>query len=335
MRKSKASLCLNTERGGIRRDMCILLSILAVVFFVWWVGWQWIDKNIIFEDNAETFEARGQFGDKFGAINALFAGFAFAGIIFTILLQSREIRQTKKMLEEQLKESNRQRFDGTFFQLLNLHNDITSKLTDLQNHGRQSFKTFHDRLISSDIDFPSFCALNKVSREEIRTIKDARAIPVELKQKLEASDISNLETALDRGTSCCENFLDDNIGMHEEKIRIAYTKSAQIHIDNYSHYFRNLYHTLLFVKESNLIEADEKRRYAKILRSQLSDSELITLFYNSLTEIRLPGREQMELGYPKMGKLLHEFDILQNLSPRTIIHPSHKEIFERNNGRGH
>ena len=332
MTKIKTSINIKNKRGRAIVDALILLAILGAVFFAWKYGWYWIDQNINPENPDNAIAARGQFGDKFGAINALFAGCAFAGIIFTIFLQSREIRQTKSMLEAQLQEANRQRFDGTFFQLLNLHNDITSKLTDLQNHGRQAFKTFHDRLIASDIDFPAFCALNKFSKEEIRIIKDERKIPENLRAKLDAPETSNLETALERGTACCDNFLDIDIGLHELKIRNAYTKSAQIHIDNYSHYFRNLYHTLRFIKESTLIEEIERHRYAKILRSQLSDPELITLFYNSLTEIKLPGRETMELGYPKMGKLLYEFDILQNLSPRTIIHPLHSDIFEKNNG---
>lgn len=34
---------------------------------------------------------RGQFGDIFGGINALFTGLAFAGVIYTVLLQRREL----------------------------------------------------------------------------------------------------------------------------------------------------------------------------------------------------------------------------------------------------
>ena len=34
---------------------------------------------------------RGQFGDVFGAVNALFSGFAFAGLIYTVFLQREEL----------------------------------------------------------------------------------------------------------------------------------------------------------------------------------------------------------------------------------------------------
>jgi hypothetical protein len=36
-----------------------------------------------------------QFGDMFGAANALFSGLALLGVVYTILLQSREIRQNQ------------------------------------------------------------------------------------------------------------------------------------------------------------------------------------------------------------------------------------------------
>jgi hypothetical protein len=38
---------------------------------------------------------RGTFGDMFGAVNALFSGLAFAGVIYALLLQHEEIEQAK------------------------------------------------------------------------------------------------------------------------------------------------------------------------------------------------------------------------------------------------
>lgn len=317
----------------IFKDFILLAIILFIVFYIWKAGWSWIDENINATGATESASAaRGQFGDKFGAINALFAGFAFAGIIFTIFLQNREIHQTKQMLEEQLKDSNKKRFDSTFFQLLSLHNEITSKLKDLELEGRQAFLSFNTRLIKSDIDYPAYSALKKLGKDEIRRLRDSRQINDETKQKLDQADISNLESSLETGPACCDTFLDDSLEFQEQKFKTAYTKAAEIHVDNYSHYFRNLYHTLLFVKESGLIEESERPRYAKIIRSQLSEPELLTLLYNSLTKIELSGRESIELGYPKMGRLLYDFDILQNLPERSILHSSYLKIFRKNYG---
>lgn len=44
------------------------------------------------------WQTRGQFGDIFGAVNALFSGLAFAGVIFAILLQREDIALQREEL---------------------------------------------------------------------------------------------------------------------------------------------------------------------------------------------------------------------------------------------
>lgn len=54
------------------------------------------------------WEKRGQFGDIFGAVNALFSGLAFAGLIFAILLQREDLelqRQELKLTTQELARS--------------------------------------------------------------------------------------------------------------------------------------------------------------------------------------------------------------------------------------
>jgi hypothetical protein len=46
----------------------------------------------------EDWEKRGQFGDMFGGVNALFSGLAFAGVIYAILLQRRELALQREEL---------------------------------------------------------------------------------------------------------------------------------------------------------------------------------------------------------------------------------------------
>ena len=85
---------------------------------------------------------RGVFGDMFGALTALFSGLAFAGIIFTILLQKEELELQRQELKLTRKEFEltrqefigqnvtlrKQRFENTFFNLLNYHTRIIEGL---------------------------------------------------------------------------------------------------------------------------------------------------------------------------------------------------------------
>ncbi|MFZ2951109.1 MAG: hypothetical protein WA003_16660 [Desulfuromonadaceae bacterium] len=81
---------------------------------------------------------RGTFGDMFGAVNALFSGLAFGGVIYAILLQRKELALQRSELELtrnelegqklQLKAQNKtlekENFENTFFLLLNLQQQI-------------------------------------------------------------------------------------------------------------------------------------------------------------------------------------------------------------------
>jgi hypothetical protein len=84
----------------------------------------------------------GEFGDRFGAINALFTGMAFYGVILTVVLQSRELqlqreelqatreelRGQKIQLETQSKILERQAADANFFRLLTIYRDFATRV---------------------------------------------------------------------------------------------------------------------------------------------------------------------------------------------------------------
>jgi len=91
-------------------------------------------------DKDSFFGDRGTFGDMFGAVNALFSGFAFAGIIITIILQSRELKlqreelsDTREVFEEQSRLMATQQNDNTFFNLLDNHRKLIESFKSTYN----------------------------------------------------------------------------------------------------------------------------------------------------------------------------------------------------------
>jgi hypothetical protein len=305
-----------------------LIVVTGAVFLVWYGGWIWIENHIVATAGETNAAVRGQFGDQFGAVNALFSGLAFAGIIFTLFLQRRDLNATRDAMSHE-------RFDNTFFQLLNVHIAISEKVSARGGHlGKAAFDSFNEHLKSCDPDFHVFCALQKLTSGQVRTIIDNKIVNKDIYPELDDADIENLCESLMSGVRSFNNFLDKDPVMHERKIIEAYVKSASQYIDYFSHYFRNLYHILKFVDESQLISDAERERYSRFVRSQLSQCELVALFYNSIGPIKLPGRGEMELGHPKMGRILRRFDILQNMNPGSLFHPSHAAIFEVNNPLG-
>jgi len=52
----------------------------------------------------KAWEKRGQFGDMFGAVNSLFSGLAFFGIIITLFLQRKDLQVQQELLKETIRE---------------------------------------------------------------------------------------------------------------------------------------------------------------------------------------------------------------------------------------
>ena len=73
-------------------ELTTLWKLLGAVFGVWLVS----GAAIFFF--VPDWSNRGLFGDMFGTVNSLFAGLAFAGVIYTIFLQRNELALQRKEL---------------------------------------------------------------------------------------------------------------------------------------------------------------------------------------------------------------------------------------------
>lgn len=116
------------------RDFRILIWLGIGCFIVF--GLFLLLTNVIFCNPNE-------FGDSAGATNGLFSALAFAGVIYAIFLQKdelslqrQELKNTRKEIAGQKREFQmqnktlkHQRFENTFFQMLNLHQEIVRGLS--------------------------------------------------------------------------------------------------------------------------------------------------------------------------------------------------------------
>lgn len=255
----------------------ILFSGVALLFGLCWV---FLDFAI----GGESTEL-GQFGDKFGFVNALFSGLAFAGLIYTIVLQRKELELQRLELQETRKELSAQtrqfeiqnstikkeQFESTFFSLLQQHqmlvNDLYLKL-DYKERGSNDW-------IEKSLE----C--------------HGRGVFKELLTKRPQKRLSG-ET---------HYFLDIVEGLKEEKYGLDYT-SKYPPLALLDHYFRNLYRLVKFVDENPyLLSLEDKYQYTSIVRSMLSAHELALLFYNCLSYN----------GNKKFKPLVEKYALLKNI----------------------
>lgn len=116
----------------------IVLFIWIIYLFVIQKAAIWI-PHILFPSFIEEHKVSlGTFGDSFGALNTLFAGLAFAGIIVTIRQQSEDLKATRQEMKNTNREFARQIIENNLFQYANFmlkvrpnnHNDQISKILE-------------------------------------------------------------------------------------------------------------------------------------------------------------------------------------------------------------
>lgn len=88
-----------------------IISVLFLAVISCWIFWPRIITDCFpkWDDD--------KLGDRYGALNTVFTGLAFAGLIFTILLQQRQIRDADE-------ENILRRFENTFFRLQDAYKQI-------------------------------------------------------------------------------------------------------------------------------------------------------------------------------------------------------------------
>lgn len=267
-------MCQNNKQEENKHNRLVMAAMFLLVVMLWFSSWLIITHYIKDPTN------QGTFGDTFGAVNALFSGLAFAGLIATLLyqkeelkLQREELQQTREELkgqreefEEQNKTLKRQRFENTFFNMLSLQQEITNNLfyqDEKENEQTITQHTYKGREVFKEI-------------YENATVKyEGLIYPKNTGLKL---------------------ILKHN-GYN------AYTAIADT--TRFDHYFRNLYRIFKYIDTTDLINDDERYEYACIVRSQLSDYELIMLFFNGLSD---NGKE-------KFKPLIEKYAILKNMRP--------------------
>lgn len=263
----------------------IMLAIIGVIG-IWIASWFFICKYI------EGIDERGMFGDMFGAVNALFSGLAFAGLIVTLLYQKEELKLQREELaqnreelkgqrvefEEQNKTLKRQRFENTFFNMLSLQQNIVNNLFYIPKN-----------ILIRNGGYGDFIDEDKFKGRELFKYMYENAVII-MNGKCYSDGVKNV-------------------------IRFGGVKKY-LEISNltcFDHYFRHLYFIYTYLDASKLIDEEQRYEYSCMVSSQLSDYELIFLFYNSISS--------------DFKCLLEKYSVFNNLRDELLVDMGDKNIY--------
>lgn len=234
---SKNNKNINPEEKSYFLLTAIIIGILIIAM--------WVATYFYLIDN----ENKGVIGDMFGSINALFSGLALAGIILTILLQRNELKlqreelkQTRQEFETQNETLRLQRFENTFFNILNLHHEIVANM---------------ELLITTK-------TTQGTSKTEKQTIYKGRKV-FDKQYGFFLQNLKDNESKFEEVYNKIYDYSNSHFGHYFRNLYqiiklVDQTDFADNQIKNFN----------------------EKYKYTSIIRAQLSDSEMSMLFYNCL-----------------------------------------------------
>lgn len=270
--------------------VCLIICVGGACLSFWLAG-EYID-------NAAGCQP-ALFGDSFGAVNALISAFAFAGMIVTFVLQRYELKLQRHELSAQRKEFHQQndtlrmqRFENTFFHMLELQQEIVNELN------------------ISDIK-----KVNVVEDAEDYNGRLAKQVPV--MQEIKGRNLFFYAFAQSVHT------IGEDVrvnGMSEVLQQVGIKAYYDYYTPTYfDHYFRHFYTILKFINTNDWLGYKKQYQYASFLRATLSRYELVWLFYNGLT-----------LGKRKLKPLIEKYTMLNNLRPELLtLCKENVDILER------
>lgn len=302
----------------------ILFFVIGLILFLW--------NNLSFDTHQRIDSSKfGQFGDFIGGL--IGSLWAFAGVILFYValseqredirinretlkaqvqaleqqirefeLQRDELELTRKVFIDQSETLKLQQFESTFFNSMNLLNNIINSITyvvdsESRKYGPKENKTVMEFSMRTEIIHGRDCFeyfYNELKEEYIKLITKYALENLKETYRPNADFEIPLEIKTDFANKGFHNFF------------------RKEHSD-LGHYFRTLYNIVKFVNEK---KPNNPKYYTNLLRSQFSTYEHLLLFYNC----------HSNFGNEKFRPLIIQYSILDNMSISGLLDKDH-ELF--------
>ncbi|MEM7102064.1 MAG: putative phage abortive infection protein [Bacteroidota bacterium] len=210
--------------------------------------------------------------------------------------QRQELELTRNVFEEQSRLLEIQQFEGTFFNMLSLFQDLIDS-----THG--DVRTPEGNRIAKDIkgrDFFDKCI-------------------TQMKKEYNAACEKREEDAAEGSPDFLEK--EKTFTIH------VYENFFDRHQSTIGHFLRSFYNIVKFIMRSDLSEHD-RQVYLSIVMAHMSNDEIGLIFYNSMSKF---GRTRK--GETKLYDWCEEFGILENMYQSCLMAKMHKRFYPKTHFR--
>ena len=259
---------------------------------------------------AQKYNAYGPLGDFFGGfLNPIFSFLALMALIYTLWQQNRIIQQQEKAIALQIEELEATREE------LKLTREEAEKTSDALEGQQNSLEIqkFENQLFSMINVFNDIIGR---SRSFTTTIGQNLAGGRQFYGDFTTHLLLAIRVAdeMRSGGGFLAN--DQKPTADQKEIERVYKHLFNWTRQNLSPYFRYLYRIFKYIDEKCPGDEKDAINYAKVVRAQLSDDEIVMIMYSCFSD---KGRN--------MVRYVNKFEILDNLDQTMLAHESHLELF--------
>ncbi|MER8981088.1 putative phage abortive infection protein [Mesorhizobium sp. M0870] len=247
----------------------------SIVWLVWFFHPSLAERMMVHWNGEKV----GQWGDSFGALNALMSTLAFAAVLYTLRLQQRQIDDAQR-------DQHIQRFESSYFELLRLFREARAAIKFEYGLEYRKSKGYASNPSTNIIRVGRAMALNPQTAQR-QGDEAFRAAMIEFRYWMQSGGVV--------GKS--------NINLLAE----IYTKRIHDRYEGqFGPYFRLMYTILQRISEDDKLSPNEKARYGNLLRSQISSYEAAIAGFNGLSPVS-----------KDFSRLITEFRLLKYLPSGT------------------
>lgn len=240
------------------------IALTAIIFGFMWL--LWADYSVAIAAwftgfTGEGITPAGAWGDTFGPFTAAISTIGTVLVLMTLAAQ-------RKAVSDQAKDLHKQRFEGSFFELIKLLRDLRVDLRYRYSPDYNKARVEARARTSSSAKTLTPTMNRIIAANSKRTFIGKDAITAAL---VDARHFINLATIEDTT---------------KYSVGIIYTKHIQPRAEpTFSPFFRIVYTILDRLRRDTILSENDKNDYARLLRSQLSSHELSLIAINACAVI--------------------------------------------------
>lgn len=246
------------------------VAALIIIFVGLWIVWGHQSPQIAsYFLNQGKPDVAGPWGDSFGAFNALFGALGFTAVLSTLIVQGRA-------LKHQQNDQHKQRFESSFFALLQLLRELRSEIRFSHSSEYREVKGVRGKAVLGQPINP----------------------PINVGQAAVTAALTEVRYWLVEGRKT-EGEITENeiVEVYSKYVHGRYEPALGA-------YFRIFYTILRRIKDDRVLTEYEKEQYGNMLRSQITSHELGLAAINSLSPVANDFRDL--LGHFHFFKYLPE-----------------------------